>query len=235
VAARAFGQLIAAHALNLTTRRSERGLAFHSLRLQRCPPTQTPSAVRVLSAVGLDRLPFARETLWVLVPGTSQRQIARTLNAAYATGLLSEETFLARTDQLLRGGVIDRARLVGDLNLRPVRRAWLADVAAAFARAITRVTASSEPDWSGPRTLLALDWSGTHTEMLIGRHHHCHVLLGDLSVSRRHARLFFRDGRWILQDLDSTNGTRVNGSRVGRCALRPGDDVALGDAHLTID
>jgi FHA domain len=171
----------------------------------------------------------------VLVPGKSQRQIARTLNAAYATGLLSEETFVARTTQLVRGGVIDRARLVGDLNLRPARKAWLVDVAAAFARAITRVTASTEIDQRRPRTLLALDWSGTQTEMLIGRDHHCDVLLGDLSVSRRHARLLFRDGGWILQDLDSTNGTRVNGSRVGRCALRPGDDIALGDEHLTID
>lgn len=169
------------------------------------------------------------------VPGTSQKQIARTLNAAYATGLLSEETFLARTNQLLRGGVVDRARLVGDLNLRSGRKAWFADVAAAFAQAISRVTASLEPDRSGPRTLLALDWSGTPTEMLIGRHHGCDVLLGDLSVSRRHARLFFRDGRWIVQDLDSTNGTSVNGSRVGRCELRPGDDISLGNEHLTID
>jgi hypothetical protein len=171
----------------------------------------------------------------VHIPGTSQKQIARTLNAAYATGLLSEETFLARTNQLLRGGVVDRARLVGDLNLRPARKAWLADVAATFARAITRVTASLQPDRPGPRTLLALDWSGTPSEMLIGRHHACDVLLGDLSVSRRHARLFFRDGRWIVQDLDSTNGTSVNGSPVGRCELRPGDDIALGDEHLTID
>ncbi len=171
----------------------------------------------------------------MFVPGTSQRQIARTLNAAYGTGLLSEETFLARTDQLLRGGVIDRARLVGDLNLRPTRKPWLAGVAATFARAITRLIALTESDQPHPRTLLALDWSGTPPEMLIGRHHDCDVLLDDLSVSRRHARLFFRDGRWIVQDLDSTNGTRVNGSRVGRCALRPGDEVALGDEHLMID
>jgi hypothetical protein len=171
----------------------------------------------------------------VHVPGTSQKQIARTLSAAYATGLLSEETFLARTDQLFRGGVVDRARLVGDLNLRPARKAWLADVAATFARTITRVTASLEPDRPGPRTLLALDWTGTSSEMLIGRHHACDVLLGDLTVSRRHARLLFRDGRWIVQDLGSTNGTSVNGSRVGRCELRPGDDIALGNEHLTID
>jgi pSer/pThr/pTyr-binding forkhead associated (FHA) protein len=54
-------------------------------------------------------------------------------------------------------------------------------------------------------------------------------------VSRRHARLRFRDGTWLLQDLESTNGTTVNDVRVGCCQLHPGDRVVLGDARLTID
>ena len=45
----------------------------------------------------------------------------------------------------------------------------------------------------------------------------------------------FRDGRWILQDLASTNGTTVNGLRVGRCELRPGDRVQLGNHQLLVD
>ena len=60
-------------------------------------------------------------------------------------------------------------------------------------------------------------------------------MLGDLSVSRRHALLRFRDGRWILQDLESTNGTRVNGEPVGRCQLRPGDALQVGDVRLLVD
>jgi pSer/pThr/pTyr-binding forkhead associated (FHA) protein len=71
--------------------------------------------------------------------------------------------------------------------------------------------------------------------MLIGRHCDCDLVLSELTVSRRHARLIFRDGRWILQDLESTNGTIVNGCRVGRSELRPGDHLALGEAHVTID
>ena len=82
---------------------------------------------------------------------------------------------------------------------------------------------------------LALDWSGAQSEMLIGRHHGCDLVLSDLSVSRRHLRMIFRDGQWILQDLESRNGTIVNGCRVGRCQLRPGDHLTLGDTHLTID
>jgi hypothetical protein len=167
----------------------------------------------------------------VFVAGPSQREIARTLKAAYASGLLSEDTFLRRTDQLLGGGVIDPIRLVGDLNLR-ARRSRLANAAAVVTRLLGRAGGSSE---SRPSALLALDWGGAQSEMLIGRHRGCDVVLSDLSVSRRHARLFFRDGRWVLQDLGSTNGTAVNGLQVGRCELRPGDRIALGDEHLVVD
>jgi pSer/pThr/pTyr-binding forkhead associated (FHA) protein len=72
-------------------------------------------------------------------------------------------------------------------------------------------------------------------ELLVGRHQDCDVVLLGLTVSRRHARLVFRDGNWVLQDLDSTNGTTVNGVRIGRCEVRPGDLVELGDARLQID
>ena len=70
---------------------------------------------------------------------------------------------------------------------------------------------------------------------MIGRHPDCDVVMADATVSRRHARLIFRDGGWIIQDLASTNGTRLNGEYVGRCRLRPGDQLALGDQLLQID
>jgi two-component system, cell cycle response regulator len=83
--------------------------------------------------------------------------------------------------------------------------------------------------------LLALDWSGNQTDLLVGRDQACDVVLSDPQVSRRHARLFFRDGRWVLQDLQSTNGSTVNGVSVGRCELRPGDSLLLGGEWLLID
>jgi pSer/pThr/pTyr-binding forkhead associated (FHA) protein len=83
--------------------------------------------------------------------------------------------------------------------------------------------------------LLALDWSGAEPKLMIGRHHACDVVLAGPTVSRLHARLVFRDGKWIVQDLQSTNGTAVNGTRIGRCELRPGDHLALGEEHLRID
>jgi pSer/pThr/pTyr-binding forkhead associated (FHA) protein len=83
--------------------------------------------------------------------------------------------------------------------------------------------------------LLGLDWAGAQQELVVGRDCGCDVVLSDESVSRHHARLRFRDGSWVLQDLDSTNGTLVNGVRVGRCSLRPGDRLTLGTLSLQID
>jgi hypothetical protein len=165
----------------------------------------------------------------VLLPGRSRAHLQHTLSAAYAHGLLSEETFIARVDALA-SPVIDPARLIGDLRLGPTRprRPW---------RALARLRAMLDrPDDSRSATqLLALDWDGGCAELLIGRHLDCDVVLGDASVSRRHARLRFRDGRWILQDLQSINGTTVNGARVGRCELRPGDRIRIGPDTLTVD
>jgi FHA domain len=151
----------------------------------------------------------------VLGPGARRHRLARTLNAAYAEGLLSEHTLAHRLDLLFASAVIDPVRLVGDLTRRVPRR-W-----------------RRGPSDRG--ILLALDWSGAREELLIGRHPSCDVVMTDSTVSRRHARLTFRDGAWIVRDLDSTNGTRVNGKYVGRCRLHPGDHLALGHQLLRVD
>jgi pSer/pThr/pTyr-binding forkhead associated (FHA) protein len=83
--------------------------------------------------------------------------------------------------------------------------------------------------------VLALDWNGGHDELVIGRNPVCDIVLPGPGVSRRHARLSFRDGSWILQDLESTNGTVVNGAQVGRCKIQPGDRLIIGDEQLIVD
>ncbi len=166
--------------------------------------------------------------------GASRKQIARTLNAAYGDGLLSQETLSRRLDQVLKARLIDPVGLIGDLNFRGPG-GWRLRLATAMA-AVTRTvgfTRTGQAHNSG--TLLALDWSGAQGELIVGRHHDCDVVISNLSVSRRHARLVFRDGSWIIQDLESTNGTTVNGVSVGRCTLRPGDRLILGDELLRID
>jgi hypothetical protein len=178
----------------------------------------------------MDSAPGLRDTPGVLGPGTNRQRLAKTLNAAYAEGLLSERTLAHRLDELFGGVLIDPARLVGDLSRRvsrrrtgPRLRAWLTSQHRHTPRA--RETG----------ILLALDWTGARDELLIGRHPGCDVIVPADTVSRQHARLIFRDGGWILQDLDSTNGTRLNGRLVGRCRLRPGDCLALGDQILRVD
>lgn len=165
--------------------------------------------------------------------GGSRRRTIRALMAAYSGGLLSDDTFAARLDQALESPLVDPVRLIGDLNLRRKPRGRVLGLGATLARAVARFAAPSPSRRSV--IVLGLDWSGGQSELLIGRHHACDVMLGDETVSRQHARLVFRDEKWILQDLHSTNGTAVNGTVVGRCELRPGDLLALGNEWMAID
>lgn len=170
----------------------------------------------------------------MLGSGASRRRIARTLNSAYANGLLSEETFTYRLDLLLGERLIDPRRLVGDLSFRGSAgwRSRFAATVVALRQSLATFVQDPAPQ---AEVLLALDWTGATLELLVGRHHSCDVVLDDPTVSRMHARLIFRDGSWVLQDLDSTNGAVVNGTPVGRCELRPGDQLLLGYARLRID
>jgi two-component system cell cycle response regulator len=66
-------------------------------------------------------------------------------------------------------------------------------------------------------------------ETILGRGSNAHVQLDESSISRRHASITRDDaGRYIVEDLGSTNGTFVCGRRVKRTALRSGDRVQLG-------
>src|SRR3954451_11579479 len=66
----------------------------------------------------------------------------------------------------------------------------------------------------------------------IGREEGNGLRLNDERVSRYHAKVQFEDGDVIVTDLDSTNGTRVNGSAVQIRRLRPGDQLSIGRTML---
>jgi pSer/pThr/pTyr-binding forkhead associated (FHA) protein len=57
-------------------------------------------------------------------------------------------------------------------------------------------------------------------------------VLSDPNVSRRHAELRQEGQDWVVVDLDSTNGTTVNGEHAKRHVLRDGDRIALGTSEL---
>ena len=67
-------------------------------------------------------------------------------------------------------------------------------------------------------------------QLIIGRDAVNAVAINDAEVSRKHARLTFQGGKYVLEDLGSTNGTFVNGQRlVSSTVLKPGDVISLGE------
>jgi hypothetical protein len=167
----------------------------------------------------------------MLRAGELRHRLARTLNAAYGDGLLSEATLTYRLDLLFSSPVVDPSRVTGDLTFRTPRSVaneTIVRLRASWRRVLGAASAE-------PARLLALDWDGGQDDLLVGRDQECDIVLSDMTVSRRHVRLLFSDGRWSLRDLESTNGTSVNGSLVMRCQLRPGDRLRLGDEILLVD
>ncbi len=66
----------------------------------------------------------------------------------------------------------------------------------------------------------------------IGRLAECDVVIADPGASRRHARIRFQDGVYLLTDLGSTNGTQVNGELVQEHPLSDGDRITIGETVL---
>ena len=74
------------------------------------------------------------------------------------------------------------------------------------------------------------------SEVNVGRVHGNELLLPKGNVSKRHARLLHRDGRFIVTDLKSTNGTYVNGRKIAQATIvREGDKIFVGDYVLRVE
>jgi pSer/pThr/pTyr-binding forkhead associated (FHA) protein len=75
----------------------------------------------------------------------------------------------------------------------------------------------------------------TQPEILLGRDSHCDIPLPDDTVSIRHSRLSFHHGQWWLEDLGSTNGTRLNEEKVSiPTVVINGDQIECGKTAITI-
>jgi hypothetical protein len=97
--------------------------------------------------------------------------------------------------------------------------------------------AASPVDLGVEREEVSLTMDGrTHVlherRVVLGRSKECDVQVPDANVSRRHAELRQEGSTWWVVDLDSTNGTEVNGRRVPRAKLADGDRIKLGETEL---
>jgi pSer/pThr/pTyr-binding forkhead associated (FHA) protein len=74
----------------------------------------------------------------------------------------------------------------------------------------------------------------THFPVRIGRGARADVRLDDIHVSRRHCEIIAIDGALAVYDLGSTNGTFVNGVRIGFSPLDAGDVLILGETGFVV-
>jgi FHA domain/Domain of unknown function (DUF1707) len=155
--------------------------------------------------------------------------VAQELRAGSLDGRLSIDTFSERIERSFAA----RSRAELDAlaaDLRPP---------GAVRRAVLRAVAW----WSTLDRDLRVAWQRPHVPMLalperkvtLGRSRDCDCVLAEPSVSRRHAELRRDGGRWLLRDLGSRNGTRVNGVRLlDEAEVGPGDRVSFGDARFRL-
>lgn len=72
------------------------------------------------------------------------------------------------------------------------------------------------------------------TKLLVGRRDSCDIALRFPNVSSRHCELELQEGYWLVRDLDSSNGTKVNGVRVRVKWIMPGDELAFAKHRFKI-
>jgi diguanylate cyclase (GGDEF)-like protein len=70
---------------------------------------------------------------------------------------------------------------------------------------------------------------------VIGRAEDTDLTLSNNDVSRHHAAVSFEGGRYVIEDLTSTNGTFVNGRQIEQHVLNPGDEISIGDHSILFD
>src|SRR3954462_11179897 len=70
--------------------------------------------------------------------------------------------------------------------------------------------------------------------LTVGRRESNDIVLRFSNVSGQHCQLLLENGYWFVQDMNSQNGTKVNGHRVVRKRLDPGDSLAVEKQKFTI-
>ena len=92
---------------------------------------------------------------------------------------------------------------------------------------------------NGSLIILNGDFEGMQYELvsdetLIGRNPTTHITLLDEGISREHTMILYDqvDSAYLIEDLQSTNGTKVNGKRVRSATLSHGDEIQIGHTRF---
>jgi FHA domain/Domain of unknown function (DUF1707) len=169
-----------------------------------------------------------------LRPSAADRErTARRLRDGSVEGRMSLDTFSDRIERALGArSEAELDELVADV--RPPH--GLRRVLMRVTEWISALDADLGAAWQRPRIeLVALPAGHRGTKVALGRASSCDWVLGEETVSRRHAELRHDGRRWLLRDLGSRNGTRVNGIRVlSESEVRPGDRVSFGAARYRL-
>ncbi|HEY2443452.1 MAG TPA: DUF1707 and FHA domain-containing protein [Streptosporangiaceae bacterium] len=176
------------------------------------------------------------------------------LRERFAAGHLSQDTFVCRMEVALAAREQrELAVLLADLPSpgRPRRGVlgWTGRAAAGLTRlgprlstAVTpvreAVLASARragPAQRPPRMPGLVFPAGSRGSFTIGRDPGCDLVIADITVSRQHAGLDRVMRGWLLTDLGSTNGTKLNGWRVREpVPVQPGDRVSFGSVTYVL-
>jgi len=174
--------------------------------------------IAILSLVALSRMRFG-------IPADELKAIVEAQSAAPAPSLMASARDLA---QRARGAVAapgaPAPRPAAPSNVRPQ-----APPAASGSVREARLTAINPVDPIPAEYALLKD------EVTIGRGEDNDIMIPHASVSRTHARLSRRDGAFELTDLNSTNGSYVNGQPVrGAAIIATGSEIRLGDIRFVL-
>lgn len=87
---------------------------------------------------------------------------------------------------------------------------------------------------SSPQLLMSIAF-GDRKELTIGRSPENDITLDGLQISSRHARLLRSGSETVIDDVGSTNGVYLNGNRISRSSIMPGDVVRIGSFEIRVD
>jgi hypothetical protein len=164
------------------------------------------------------------------VSAAERERIAERLRGACADERLSVETFIARLDSVYSVRThADLAQLVADIP----EPGWLSRTCLEAVTVTSRWLHQVGTAWREPRAIpLVLP---NRDQVVLGRSRSCDRVVLSPTVSRRHALLRQVEGRWLIQDCGSANGTFLNGWRVGaETEIHAGDELVVGDARFVV-